>query len=128
MKVLLDTHTFLWFVEGDTRLSKAALEAILELENQRFLSIASLWEIAIKVSIGKMNSHGLFETLVQTQITGNDIQLLPIFAKHLDMVQTLPYHHRDPFDRLIVAQTLTEDLTLLSRDGSLADYGVKLLW
>ncbi len=128
MKVLLDTHTFLWFIEDDARLSKNASEAILKLNNQRFLSVASLWEIAIKVSIGKMNSHGPFETLVQTQITDNDMQLLPISAKHLDTVQTLPYHHRDPFDRLIVAQALTEDLTLLSHDGNLTDYGVKLLW
>ena len=128
MKVLLDTHTFLWFIEDDARLGKNASEAILELDNRRFLSVASLWEIAIKVSIGKMNSHGPLETLVQTQITGNDMQLLPIAAKHLDTVQNLPYHHRDPFDRLIVAQALAEDLTLLSRDGNLADYGVKLLW
>ena len=128
MKVLLDTHTFLWFIEADARLSKSAAEAILDLENQRFLSIASLWEIAIKVSIGKLKNHGAFGTLIQTQITGNAVQLLPISANHLDTVQSLPYHHRDPFDRLIIAQALEEDLTLLSRDSDLAKYGAKLLW
>lgn len=128
MRVLLDTHTFLWFIENDARLSEKASEAILDLENQRFLSIASLWELAIKVSIGKLKNHGPFETLVQTQITCNDIQLLPISANHLNIVQSLPYHHRDPFDKLIVAQALEEGLTLLSRDGDLANYGVKLLW
>ena len=96
MKVILDTHTFLWFIGGDPNLSHKALQEILDLNNQRFLSIASLWEIAIKTSLGKLKSHGTFENLVQTQILGNDIQLLPILASHLDVVQSLPFHHRDP--------------------------------
>ena len=124
----MDTHTFLWFIEGDARLSQKALEAILELENSRFLSVASLWEIAIKVSIGKLKNHGPFGKLVQTQLIGNDIRLLPIATNHFDTVQRLPFHHRDPFDRLIIAQVMEENLTLLSRDSIFAAYEVQVLW
>lgn len=128
MKVLLDTHTFLWFIEGDSRIGSNALREVLEPGNQRFLSIASLWEIAIKASTGKLRQHSSFERLVQMQVLGNAIDLLPISAKHLDLVQVLPFHHRDPFDRLLVAQALSENLVLLSRDRSLSAYGAQVLW
>ncbi len=128
MKVLLDTHTFLWFIEGDARVGPDARREILEPGNVRLLSVASLWEIAIKASTGKLKQHNSFENLVQVQVFGNAIDLLGISAKHLDIVQNLPFHHRDPFDRLLVAQALSDDLTLLSRDGALSAYGVPVLW
>lgn len=128
MKVLLDTHTFLWFIEGDSRIGPNALREILEPSNQRFLSVASLWEIAIKTSIGKLKQHSSFEQLVQVQVLGNTIDLLPILAGHLDVVQTLAFHHRDLFDRLLVAQALSENIVLLSRDRTLSAYGVQMLW
>lgn len=126
--MLLDTHTFLWFIEGSGRIGPDALREILEPGNERFLSVASLWEVAIKASTGKLKRHSSFEQLVQVQILGNAIGLLPISARHLDRVQNLPFHHRDPFDRLLVAQALSENLTLLSRDGALSAYGVPVLW
>lgn len=121
-------HTFLWFIESDSRIGPTALHEILEPGNQRLLSIASLWEIAIKASIGKLKQHSSFEQLVQVQVLGNAIDLLPISERHLDVVQVLPLHHRDPFDRLLVAQALSENLVLLSRDRSLSDYGARVLW
>ena len=128
MRVLFDTHTFLWFIEGNSRIGSNARREILEPNNERFLSVASLWEIAIKASVGKLEKHSSFEDLVQVQVFGNAIDLLAISAKHLDVVQTLPFHHRDPFDRLMIAQALSENLVLLSRDRAFSAYGVELLW
>ena len=130
MRLLLDTHTLLWHVSGDAKLSGLSFDLIENTENQVFVSVASLWELAIKVSLGKLELHGAhtIQEFVEKNVSGNDFEMLSIAAKHLDRLKGLPLHHRDPFDRLIVAQALTEDLTLLSRDGSLADYGVKLLW
>ena len=128
MKVLFDTHTFLWFIGGDARIGSNARREILEFGNERFLSIASLWEIAIKASIGKLEPHSSFEDLVRVQVSGNAINLLAISAEHLDIVQALPLHHRDPFDRLLIAQALSENLVLLSRDRAFSAYGVQLLW
>lgn len=128
MRVLFDTHTFLWFIEGDSRIGVDARREILEPGNERFLSVASLWEIAIKASTGKLEQHSSFEDLIRVQVFGNAIDLLAISAKHLDIVQTLPFHHRDPFDRLLIAQSLSENLVLLSRDRAFSAYGVQLLW
>ena len=128
MRVLLDTHTFLWFIEGNSNIGQKALKEILEPSNERFLSIACLWEIAIKVKMGKLKSQGSFHDLIQSQIVNNDIQLLAISANHLNGVQTLTLHHRDPFDRLIIAQAISENLTILTKDSSFSSYSVKTLW
>src|SRR5215213_196665 len=104
MRALLDTHSFIWFVEGDQNLSPAARQSITDPANEILLSAASLWEIAIKVSIGKLSLTQPFQTSVLGQMAYNDIRLLDISVAHILEVLTLPFHHRDPFDRMIIAQ------------------------
>ena len=96
--------------------------------NTRFLSVGSLWEMAIKVSIGKLEVPLPFTQLVREHVEGNAIEQLPIEAKHLDVQRALPFHHRDPFDRLMIAQAQVEDLPVVSKDGAFDDYDVELLW
>ncbi len=130
MRVLLDTHTFLWFVGGDGALSKTCLELIENQDNAVLLSVASLWEVAIKMGLGKLEVHGAHtvQELVDVGVSANRLELLGITPRHLDHVRTLPLHHRDPFDRILIAQALSENLVLLSRDHALAAYGVQVLW
>ncbi len=113
MKILLDTNTFLWFITSDKNLSPIAREIVEGFENDRLLSIASLWEIAIKSSLGKLKLKEKFPHLIPDQLKINLIELLPIKISHLSLVSTLPFHHRDPFDRLIIAQSLIEDLPIV---------------
>jgi len=128
LRLLLDTHAFLWFVLGDSRLNEPARRRIESLENERLLSVASLWEIAIKVSLGRLEITSPLPDLVSRHVEGNAIQLLPLQVSHLDLVSRLPFVHKDPFDRLIAAQSLAEGIPLLSRDSVFDDYGVSRLW
>lgn len=128
MRLLLDTHAFLWFVLGDSRLNSIARQRIESPENERLLSIASLWEISIKVSLGRLEITSPLPEFVFRHVKGNAIQLLPIEVSHLDLVSRLPFIHRDPFDRLIAVQSLKEGVPLLSRDSVFDDYGVSRLW
>ena len=104
MKILLDTHSFLWFIGGSARLSDNARSQIEDEANLLFLSVASLWEMAIKISLGKLTLAEPFEVLIPRQIDTNGIQVLKIDVKHLAALVILPFHHRDPFDRLFAAQ------------------------
>lgn len=128
MKLLLDTHTFLWFIEGSSNLSDRARSLIEDKNNQRFLSIASLWEISIKVSIGKLQLGLNFTDLVEREVKGNAIKILQISAEHLDELAKLPFHHKDPFDRLIIVQSIVEDTFLISKDNAFENYSVRVLW
>lgn len=128
MKILLDTNVFLWFISGSERLSIDVRDKIADLENQLVLSSASLWEIAIKVSIGKLELLEPYSQLIPQQLEENDINILPIELSHLSTVVGLPFHHRDPFDRLIIAQALTEDLPVVSADSVFSQYAIKLIW
>jgi PIN domain nuclease of toxin-antitoxin system len=128
MKILLDTNSFLWFISGSERLSINARDRIADLDNQLFLSSASLWEIAIKVSIGKLELLQPYNQLIPQQLEENDINILPIELSHLTTVVELPFYHRDPFDRLIIAQALTEDLPVVSPDSLFSQYAIKLIW
>ena len=128
MRLLLDTHTFLWFVGDDPKLSATARLMIGDGDNEVMLSLASIWEIAIKVSLGKLLLAEPLESFVTTQIERNDIRLLPIHTSHALKVATLPFHHRDPFDRLLVAQGLVEQLPILGADNVFGDYGVQRIW
>jgi PIN domain nuclease of toxin-antitoxin system len=128
MKLLLDTHTFLWFVEGSPNLSDKAREAIENGENQRLLSIASLWEMSIKVSIGKLELGMTFTELINREVYGNAIELLDLQSKHLDMLARLPFYHKDPFDRLIISQSLVENVPIVTRDSAFGNYPVRVLW
>lgn len=128
MKLLLDTHAFLWFIEGNSTLSELARNLIEEQANQRFLSVASLWEIAIKSSIGKLELKMTLTELVKREVYGNAIELLEIQPEHLDELTKLPFHHRDPFDRLILAQSLTENIPVVTKDDEFKSYSTTLLW
>ncbi len=128
MEYLLDTHTFLWFINGDTQLSKKAREAIGDPDVIKYTSIASFWEIAIKVNLGKLSLDMPFIDLRQ-QVTDNGFEILPITFSHTAELITLDLHHRDPFDRIIIAQALSERLILISKDGNFEKYSqLKMLW
>lgn len=127
MNLLLDTHTVLQFFAGDERIPTAALVALTDAHNSRVLSMASLWEIAIKHGIGKLAIRAPLEDFVQS-LQDFSIGVLPIELPHVMRVASLPHHHRDPFDRLIVAQSLVENLTLVSSDSALDGYGIVRLW
>jgi PIN domain nuclease of toxin-antitoxin system len=128
MNVLLDAHALLWFFAGSSQLSAKALGCIQDVRNTIFVSSATLWEIGIKDSLGKLSLPKPFEELFPARLDASNIFILPILVPHLHEHRKLPFHHNDPFDRLVIAQALSEDLTLVSRDGEFAAYGVKLLW
>jgi PIN domain nuclease of toxin-antitoxin system len=130
VRLLLDTHAFLWFVAGDASLATAARTAIADPGNQAFVSIASAWEVAIKVSLGKLTvDASTVREFFDEQMGANGFTYLPIDPPHVFRVADLPFHHRDPFDRLIIAQALEESMTLVTREGAaFGPYGVTLLW
>lgn len=128
MIVLLDTHSFLWFIAGSPRLSPRAREVIEDPAHDKRLSIASLWEIAIKVSLGKLVVNEPVERFLPAQLEENGIEPLPIRTAHALKVAALPFHHRDPFDRLLVAQCLTDGIPLVSTDAAFDPYGVTRWW
>lgn len=127
MRVLLDTHTFLWAVADDPRLSTKARQAIAD-ATETFLSLASCWELAIKVSSRKLTLPKPLERFIPEQLGLNPFQLLDIDLDDVARVATLPFHHRDPFDRLLVAQALSDELTIVSADPIFRKYGVKRVW
>lgn len=115
MNNLLDTHTLIWFFEGSDKMSSKAREQIENPGNTNFVSVVSFWEIAIKISIGKLEMDLSMEDL-QRLIWENGMEILPIKIDHTFLLRTLPYHHKDPFDRLLITQSLTEYLNLISCD------------
>lgn len=128
MKLLLDTHTLLWFIAGSASLSADARSLIEDASNEKFVSIVSIWETAIKVSIGKMSSSAPFDVLFPHQLEINGFELLPVKVEHTSVVTSLPFHHRDPFDRLLIAQAVKEKMTLVSVDKVFDDYRITRLW
>jgi PIN domain nuclease of toxin-antitoxin system len=128
MKLLLDTHCFLWFIVGNDRLSISARSAIENPDNQSLLSIASLWEIAIKSSLGKLTLAQPIEILIPQQLAVNGIDLLDINLQHTAIVSRLPFHHRDPFDRLLIAQAQVENIPIVSSDSNFDLYEITRLW
>lgn len=128
MRLLLDTHIFLWFVYGDAQLSARARALIEDHFNTCFLSLASVWETAIKVSTGKLLLTQPLDIFFTEQTQRNGIALLPIELAHAARVAALPFHHRDPFDRLLAAQSLAENMPLLSADAVLDAYGIMRYW
>ncbi|NJN53718.1 MAG: type II toxin-antitoxin system VapC family toxin [Anaerolineae bacterium] len=127
MKLLLDTHTFLWSMTG-SHLSERARATFLNRENRLFLSAASYWEICIKIGIGKLALAANWPQVFEEEIAANGIQWLPIEKEHSRKVIELPLIHRDPFDRLLVAQALCEDMTILTADSNIQSYAVTTLW
>ncbi len=128
MRLLLDTHVFLWFVFGSPKLSAAARALMEDAANEKLFSIASVWETSIKVGIGKLQLTQPVGTFFREQTAHKGITLLPITLDHAAHVSLLPPHHRDPFDRLLVAQSITERIPILSADAALDAYEVVRLF
>jgi PIN domain nuclease of toxin-antitoxin system len=126
-RLLLDTHAFLWGVADDPRLSETAREAIAD-ASECYLSIASCWEMAIKAGTGKMTLPKPIEYFIPEQLGLNPFSLLAIDLAAVARVAALPFHHRDPFDRMLAAQALNDDLAVVSADPVFRKYGVKRVW
>jgi PIN domain nuclease of toxin-antitoxin system len=128
MRALLDTHTFLWWVHNDPRLSDQVREIIGDGSNTLYLSAASGWEIAIKAQLGKLQFSSSLDQFIAEQLTLNGIDTLPIALRHVLHVATLPPHHRDPFDRILVAQCQLEQLPMLTADAQITKYAIQTIW
>lgn len=128
MNLLLDTHTLLWFLRDDPNLSGAAKAMIVDTANHKFVSVASCWEIAIKATRNRLGLTEPSGTLLARELPKNGFDLLPIDLRHATHVESLPEHHKDPFDRLLAAQSLLEGIPLVSIDARLDAYGVARLW
>lgn len=124
---LLDTHTLIWYINGDPELSQNARTAIEADSTINFVSIASLWEMAIKISLGKLELKTPFNQ-ISRQIEENGFEILPITFDGTLTVSTLPFHHRDPFDRIIIVQSFNNRLTVISKDKNFDLYKAKVLW
>jgi len=128
MNLLLDTHTLLWFVLGEAHLNAVARQLIEDATNPKFVSPATYWEIAIKISIGKYALNEPYETFIDRAIRQNGFFILPIEPRHTALLINMPFHHRDPFDRLIIAQAIVEGIAIVSADPVFDDYSVQRLW
>jgi len=127
MNLLLDTHTLIWFFNGDSQLSDKARKAIEDEKNLKFISIASLWEIAIKIGLRKLEfDGGVKEVAILIDING--FEIVPISVEHTIAIERLEFIHRDPFDRIIIAQGLCENLSIVTRDKFFKKYGIKIIW
>jgi PIN domain nuclease of toxin-antitoxin system len=128
MRLLLDTHAFIWWDDDPSRLSETALAACEDANNILLLSIASVWEMQIKIQLQKLSfTLPLVEKIRQQQET-NGLEILSISMNHVFALDNLPDHHRDPFDRLLVAQSLYENIPLISHDSQIAKYDINLVW
>ncbi len=128
MNILLDTQAFLWFDRADSKLSAIAKRAIEDPANEKFISPASYWELAIKISVGKYALTEPYQDFLNRAIDGNGFIVLPIHWRHTGQLTNMPFHHRDPFDRLIIAQALVERMPIVSNDTLFDPYGVQRLW
>lgn len=128
MKLLLDTHTFIWFSEDDPLLSDTVHQLIADVNNQLFLSLVSVWEIQIKSQMGKLNLNNSLSETIDLHRKQNGLELLPIELKHILQLSELESVHRDPFDRLLIAQAKVESMVILTRDSRIKQYNVNTLW
>ena len=128
MRLIIDTHTFLWAAEDISQLSKTSRDLVRDGSHELWLSSASVWEIAIKVSLGKLKLSSTFETFIPLQLALNRVETLEANLQHYALVARLPLHHRDPFDRLIIAQAMAEGVPVVSIDDKFDAYGVTRLW
>lgn len=127
MKLLLDTHIFLWLNNAPEKISARILESCADTGNGLYLSLVSPWEIQIKLQLGKLRCAQPLSVLIETQERENGMQILPIALEHIDALATLPAHHNDPFDRLLVAQAISESMTLVTMDTIIPRYPVATL-
>jgi PIN domain nuclease of toxin-antitoxin system len=124
---LLDTHTLIWFLEGEDELSNVAKSQILNPDNTNFISIITFWEIAIKISIAKLEMKSSFENLNRI-VWENNMEVLPIKFEHTLKISSLPFFHKDPFDRLMIAQGLVENMPIITKDENFKLYEVQIIW
>ncbi len=127
MKAILDTHAFLWWLAGDARMSRHARDTIAR-SSELLLSIASIWEILIKVQSGKLNFPRPAGPYLLSKMAENRIKTLPISVDHMLALERLPRHHRDPFDRMLIAQSLEEDIPLVTADPMFERYPIRIIW
>jgi PIN domain nuclease of toxin-antitoxin system len=128
MRVLIDTHVFIWWTSDVKKLSSRVCDLLLDPSTEAILSMVSIWEMQIKVSLGKLQFRTALSELVDDEINRNRIELLPLSLSHIYALSNLPNHHRDLFDRILIAQSMDEDLQILSIDEKFDAYGVKHLW
>ena len=128
MRVLVDTHTFLWALLENHRLSAKAKQILTSKEHELYFSLVSLWEIAVKMKIGKLNTVGSSVTYIRDEMAEYGMELLPIRYEHILQLEQLPLHHSEPFDRLLIAQAIAESLPILTHDEKFPLYPVKLIW
>src|SRR4051794_25216733 len=128
MNLLLDTHAYLWQASNPEKLPKAAIRAMESRNASLFVSVASLWEIAILISLKRIEISGSIQRLVDRSLRYAGIQVVPIEPDHVDSVADLPFFHRDPFDRLIVAQAKSLEATVIGKDEAFDRYGIERLW
>jgi PIN domain nuclease of toxin-antitoxin system len=128
MKLLLDTHTFIWWDSEPAKLSASALSACQDQANTLILSVVSVWEIQIKSQLGKLKLNLPLSEIIQSQRQMNNVQILTVELDHVLELQNLPYHHKDPFDRWLIAQANVEDVLLVSGDSIFSEYPINLIW
>ena len=128
LDLLFDMHSFVWWADEPTKLSRVALAALEDENNRLFLSGVSIWEMQIKVQLGKMKLKLPLQDLIDSQQRDNEVEILSITTEHILALDNLPFHHKDPFDRLLIAQSLVEDFTILTVDSEFPAYPAKLLW
>ena len=128
MKLLLDTHTALWWVNEYEKLSSSVRNILMDDANELYISVTSLWEIAIKVSIGKMNGLSGGISTFNTILKRMPVSILPVMLRHIEIVETLPFIHRDPFDRLLIATAKVENLAIVTVDENIHKYDVRYVW
>jgi PIN domain nuclease of toxin-antitoxin system len=128
MRVLIDTHVFIWWTGDSNQLSPLVLNTLIDPQTEVFLSVASIWEMQIKTSLGKLSLQNALPDLVNDEILRNRIKLLPIDLQHIYRLGDLPLHHRDPFDRLLISQSMSESLVIVSIDEQFDAYRVNRLW
>ncbi|MDR0315284.1 MAG: type II toxin-antitoxin system VapC family toxin [Treponema sp.] len=126
MKILLDTHIFLWFLDEVEKLSEPALTAILEPKNEKYISIVSAWELALKINLGKLTFEGGIAHFF-TMVEENGFELLSVKEEHIKRLETLPLLHRDPFDRMLIVSALVEGMNLISSDSNIHRYNVGII-
>ena len=128
MKLLLDTHALLWILAGDSRLSRRAARAYEDPSNDAFVSAVSLWEIGIKLSLGRLELSPDWFTTIESELVTNAMGWVPVHSRHCAGLAQLPFHHRDPFDRMLVVQARSEGMAIVSRDSWLSAYAVRRVW
>jgi PIN domain nuclease of toxin-antitoxin system len=128
MKLLLDTHTFIWWDSDPRKLSKTALSSCQNPDNTLILSVVSIWEMQIKLQLGKLQLNQPLPEIIDSQRQENNLQFLPVTIDHVLALDSLPFHHKDPFDRLLISQAIVENATLVSVDSRFTNYPVAVIW